>query len=69
MSHVQLIVITKAYGGDGPPAVARSSIAVATGEFFSLLGPSGCRQDDDVAHDRRLRRRRAAAPSASPART
>ena len=36
-------------------AVDHIDLEVVTGEFFSLLGPVGLRQDDDPAHDRRLR--------------
>ena len=40
MAAVELIALSKAYGGN--VAVSRVSIKIASGEFFSLLGPSGC---------------------------
>ena len=38
-----------------PPRSTTSTSTIEQGEFFSLLGPVGLRQDDDAAHDRRLR--------------
>ena len=36
-------------------AVEQADFAIRRGEFFSLLGPSGLRQDDPAQDDRRLR--------------
>jgi ABC-type Fe3+/spermidine/putrescine transport system ATPase subunit len=38
---LELVGVTKAYGGGEPPAVDDVSLAVRPGEFFSILGPSG----------------------------
>jgi iron(III) transport system ATP-binding protein len=40
MTHLELVELTKRYGGVG--AVEGVSLAVAKGEFICLLGPSGC---------------------------
>jgi spermidine/putrescine transport system ATP-binding protein len=42
-------------GGETFTAVKDLSLRIEDGEFFSLLGPQRLRQDDDAAHDRRLR--------------
>ena len=41
--------------GEAVQAVKGVDLAIAEGEFFSLLGPSGLRQDHDHADDRRVR--------------
>ena len=40
MAVVELVGLTKAYGGE--VAVSQVNLKIASGEFFSLLGPSGC---------------------------
>ena len=45
--------VRKTYGD--VVAVDDVDLTVGDGEFFTLLGPSGSGQDDDAAHDRRLR--------------
>ena len=40
MATVELVALSKAYGGN--VAVSEVNIKIASGEFFSLLGPSGC---------------------------
>src|SRR5258708_1231032 len=38
---VELSDVTKQYDGDGAPAVAHASMAVAPGESVAVMGPSG----------------------------
>ena len=45
--------VTKRF--DDVVAVDDLSLEIERGSFFALLGPSGLRQDDDAADDRRLR--------------
>ena len=45
--------VSKRYGDT--VAVRDISFAIAPGTLVTLLGPSGLRQDDDPAHDRRPR--------------
>jgi putative spermidine/putrescine transport system ATP-binding protein len=40
LAAVELVALSKAYGGN--VAVAQVNLKIASGEFFSLLGPSGC---------------------------
>ena len=51
--EVALRGLTKRF--DDVTAVDGIDLEIAAGEFFSLLGPVGLRQDDDAAADRRLR--------------
>ena len=64
---IELVEVEKRFGG--AVAVERIDIAIERGEFFSMLGPSGLRQDHHPAHDRRLRAAHRRARSASRART
>ena len=52
-SDVRLLGVRKTYGE--VVAVERIDIEILEGEFFTLLGPSGLREDHLPAHDRRLR--------------
>ncbi len=54
MAAIEMKNIVKTYG-DGFPAVNDVSIDVADGEFVILVGPSGLREVDAAAHDRRPR--------------
>jgi putative ABC transport system ATP-binding protein len=38
---IRLDAVTKAYQGDGPPALAEVSMGVAAGEVVAVMGPSG----------------------------
>ena len=51
--EIQLEELTKSF--DGVVAVDGIDLHMPPGEFFSLLGPSGLRQDHDAADDRGLR--------------
>ena len=59
--------VTKRFGDF--VAVHDADFAIGRGEFFSMLGPVGLRQDHDAADDRRLRVAHRAAASSSRART
>ena len=50
-------------------AVKDSTLTVANGEFFVMLGPVGLRQDDDAQDDRRAGAADLRARSCSTART
>jgi len=39
---IELDNVSKTYAGDGPPAVANTSLRVDRGEFLGLIGESGC---------------------------
>ena len=52
MSKLVLTGLGKSFGT--VPAVQDVSLTLQEGEFVSLLGPSGLRQDHDAADDRRL---------------
>ncbi len=54
---IELVGVAKEFHAHGETVAAVKGIdlAIAEGEFFSLLGPSGLRQDDHDADDRRLR--------------
>ena len=54
MPGITLERVTKVYGGD-VLAVDDVSLEVADGEFMVLVGPSGLRQVDAAADDRRAR--------------
>ena len=45
-AHVVLSDITKSYGSH--TVIAETSIAVAEGQFVSILGPSGCAKSTNV---------------------
>jgi ABC-type transporter Mla maintaining outer membrane lipid asymmetry ATPase subunit MlaF len=53
---IRLIQLEKSFGG--VPAVTGIDLDIPAGQFYSLLGPSGCGQDHDIAHDRRFRETR-----------
>jgi ABC-type lipopolysaccharide export system ATPase subunit len=52
MSKLALIGLGKSFGP--VPAVVDLDLTLRHGEFVSLLGPSGLRQDHDAADDRGL---------------
>ena len=52
MAEITMKNIVKQYG-DGFPAVNDVSLDIADGEFMILVGPSGLREVDPAAHDRR----------------
>ena len=51
MSLLSLKNLSKRF--DKTPAVTEVSLDVERGEFFGLLGPSGCGKDNHVKDDRR----------------
>ena len=53
IADVEVVGVRKTYGD--VVAVDDVDLRVGAGTFFTLLGPSGSGQDDDTAHDRRLR--------------
>ena len=52
-ADVRLEGVTKRFGE--VTAVDDLTLEIPRGAFFAMLGPVGLRQDDDAAHDRRLR--------------
>ena len=67
MGFLTLEALTKVYGDVA--VVGDINLSVAKGEFVSLLGPVGLRQDHDLADDRGLRSKRRAGASRSTAAT
>ena len=63
MAVVEVRDLSKRF--DGVAAVDGIDLASADGEFLVLLGPSGLRQDDAAAHDRRAGAADRAATSSS----
>ena len=63
--QIELVSLTKRFT---EVAVDDIDLTIASGEFFSLLGPVRLRQDDHAAADRRLRAadRRAGSCSTAP---
>ena len=64
---IQLERVSKRFGQF--VAVHEADFGIARGEFFAMLGPVRLREDDDPAHDRRVRGTLRRARSASRART
>ena len=54
MPHIELINVTKKFGE--VVAVNDLCLGIEKGECFSFLGPSGVREDHDLAHAGRVRR-------------
>jgi ABC-type sugar transport system ATPase subunit len=42
IAHLKIESVVKCYPNALSPAVDGVSLEIATGEFFALLGPSGC---------------------------
>ena len=52
MRLIELKGISKSF--DGTEALSDVNLYIRKCEFITLLGPSGCGENDDVAHHRRL---------------
>ena len=52
VGQITLTSVTKRFGDT--VAVDDVSLQIEGGEFFSLLGPSGCGKNDNATHHRRI---------------